>query len=213
MKKKLIILLLTFCCTFPVFGMEIADVGDHNQLQLEAHINRNGRVVVVLFIMVSALAAWTGYNTYKARQLANELESKEAELEEKQKELQASQLALASKDAQLEAKQRELYESQVALAEQQQQLKEVQTQLSAKQEQQSTLLGELGDVREHQDVLKVHHAFVAAMFEEIRAQNAEKADLNDRVRVLEKARVREFADEVYDKCKERTKYALVEVDN
>jgi hypothetical protein len=39
MKKKLIVFLLTFCCTFPVFGVEIAGVGDRNQLQLEAHVN------------------------------------------------------------------------------------------------------------------------------------------------------------------------------
>jgi chromosome segregation ATPase len=227
MKKKLMILLLTFCCAFPVFGMEIENLGDRNQLQLEAHVNRNDRVLWVFGLLLSGLAVWLGYNTYRVRKLANELESKEAELKAVQKELQDSQIELVkilvNKEAELDAKDKELKESQVALAEQQQQLKEGQIQLLAKQEQQRILLKEWidaqtdlnrreGNIKVYIADLKEQHSYLGSIVEKLIALNVERADLNDRLRVLEKARVIKFADKVYAKWKERTKYALVEYD-
>jgi hypothetical protein len=204
MKKKLIVLLLTFCCTFPVFGMEIENMDDRNQLQLEAHVNINDRVLGLIGIMVFCLMGLTGYNMYQARKSKNELESKEAELKAVQNELQESQIELVkilvNKEAELYAKDKELKKSQEKLVEQQQ-----------------ILFNECAHLRSKIDKLLVRIALLEMQQEDLVKQCDECRGLEDRivglqnmVVALERENRRLFADKMYAKWKERTRFALVE---
>jgi type III secretory pathway component EscU len=80
MKKKLMILLLTFCYTFPVFGIKVGCMCDYNQLQLEGCVSRNDRVLWIGSIIVFTLFGFTGYNMYKVKKFEDELAMKETEL-------------------------------------------------------------------------------------------------------------------------------------